>query len=112
MADVITTPAAPPTAGGGERPLAGRAGAGDHARDATPSHAADREPHAVVRADEPGTAGMLAYTFGVGSRGQTRIATVWTDDSHKRVTGRGAAYDQRGRRTAASWPTAPTAASR
>ena len=59
----------------------------------TPSHAAEPEPHAVVRADEPGTAGMLAYTFGVGSRGQTRIATVWTDGSHNGCTGRGAAYD-------------------
>jgi TolB protein len=37
---------------------------------------------------------MLAYTFGVGSHGQTRIATVWTDGSHKRVlTSGGAAYD-------------------
>ena len=47
-----------------------------------------------MRADEPATAGMLAYTFGVGSHGQTRIATVWTDGSHKRVlTDGGAAYD-------------------
>ncbi|QIG42512.1 hypothetical protein G5V58_06755 [Nocardioides anomalus] len=50
-------------------------------------------PRAAVAAAEPGSAGMLAYTFGVGSRGQTRIATVWTDGSHRQViTKRGNAY--------------------
>ena len=95
MADVITAPVAPPgrwvcTASvvGVALALAMTAGT------PTASHAAEPEPHAVLRADEPAIAGMLAYTFGVGSHGQTRIATVWTDGSHKRVlTDHGSAYD-------------------
>ncbi|HET6986964.1 MAG TPA: hypothetical protein VFI00_10120, partial [Kribbella sp.] len=58
------------------------------------SDAAEPGPHVVMRADGPAPAGMLAYTVGVGSHGKARIATVWTDGSHKRVlTRRGAAYD-------------------
>jgi len=60
----------------------------------TASHAEQAEPHPMVHADEPATAGMLAYTLIVGSHGRARIATVWTDGSHKRLlTRRGSAYD-------------------
>ena len=95
MADVITAPAASPSRWGRTMPVAGVALAlAMTAGTPTASQAAEPELHAVMRADEPATAGMLAYTFGVGSRGQTRIATMWTDGSHKRVlTGGGAAYD-------------------
>ncbi len=92
--DVTTTPAAPPSRWGRTALVACVALAlAMSAGTPTASHAAEPGPHAVVRADEPATAGMLAYTFGVGSRGQSRIATVWTDGSHTRVlTGAGAAY--------------------
>ena len=95
MADVTTTPAAPPSRWGRTAPVAGVALAlAMTAGTPTASLAAEPGPHAVMRAEEPATAGMLAYTVGVGSHGQTRIATVWTDGSHKRVlTRRGAAYD-------------------
>ena len=94
MAEVITALAAPPSRWRRTALVAGVALAlAMSAGTPTPSHAAEPGPHAGMRADEPATAGMLAYTFGVGSRGQTRIATVWTDGSHRRVlTGGGAAY--------------------
>src|SRR4051794_6330149 len=95
MMDVITTQATPPSSWGRAALVAGVALAlvvpvGTQ----TTSQAAEPGPHPALRADEPATAGMLAYAFGVGSHGQTRIATVWTDGSHGRgLTPRGAAYD-------------------
>ncbi len=57
------------------------------------SPAAERAPDPAARAGEPTTAGMIAYVIGVGTQGETRIATAWTDGSHRRLlTKRGNSY--------------------
>jgi len=94
MNDVVTAPSAPPSRWGRTASVACVALAlAMTAGTPSPSHGAEPAPHAVMRADAPATAGMLAYV-SQGGRGKARIATVWTDGSHRRVlTDHGAAYD-------------------